>query len=114
MSEIEKQLPKKIQKELADSRKLGEKLARQQREKTRVELREVANKFLRAIKERVDMYVLTVDVDALDRLVSQIDILSGYEVMKALRDKGLGKEITALCDKAGMITDRKADGREPV
>ena len=60
-----------------------------------------AEKFLNAMKEKVSTYLFLEDVDALGRLVAQMDILSGYEVLKTLRDKGMSKEITELCDKAG-------------
>jgi hypothetical protein len=72
--------------------------------KTKKHLRETADEFLRAVKERVNMLVLIEDVDALGRLVKQVDILSGYEVMKAIRDKGLGDKITALADEAGRTS----------
>jgi len=68
--------------------------------------RKTADAFLQTMKERVAMLVLIEDVDGLGRLVSQVDILSGYEVIKALRDKGLSKEITALADKAGRIAEK--------
>lgn len=64
-------------------------------------LASTAEKFLTVMKEKVSTYLFLEDVDALDRLVSQMDILSGYEVLKTLRDKGMSKEITELCDKAG-------------
>jgi len=60
-----------------------------------------AEQFLTVMKEKVSTYLFLEDVDALDRLVSQMDILSGYEVLKTLRDKGMSKQITELCDKAG-------------
>ena len=71
--------------------------------KTKKHLKDTANEFIRAVTERVNMLVLIEDVDALGRLVEQVDILSGYEVMKSIRDKGLGDDITALADKAGRI-----------
>ena len=64
-------------------------------------LARTAEKFLAVMKEKVTTYLWLEDVDALDRMVSQMDILSGYEVLKTLRDKGLSEEITKLCDKAG-------------
>ena len=64
-------------------------------------LASTAEQFLTVMKEKVSTYLFLEDVDALDRLVSQMDILSGYEVLKTLRDKGMSKQITELCDKAG-------------
>jgi hypothetical protein len=64
-------------------------------------LAKTADHFLSLMKEKVSIYLLTEDFDALGRLVEQMDILSGYEVLKTLRDKGMSKEITELCDKAG-------------
>jgi molybdopterin/thiamine biosynthesis adenylyltransferase len=63
--------------------------------------KETACRFLEAIKEIVDHCLITEDVDGLGRLVTQIDILQGYEILKVLRDKGVSKEITELCDRAG-------------
>lgn len=60
-----------------------------------------ADQFLVAMQEKVSTYLFLEDVDALGRLVAQMDILSGYEVLKTLRDKGMSKQITELCDKAG-------------
>ena len=64
-------------------------------------LASTAEQFLTVMKEKVSTYLFLEDVDALGRLVSQMDILSGYEVLKTLRDKGMSKQITELCDKAG-------------
>jgi hypothetical protein len=72
--------------------------------KERKALRKIADDFLEAMKERVDAFLLLGDVDALGRLITQVDILGAYEVMKVLKDKGFSKEITALADKAGKIT----------
>jgi hypothetical protein len=70
-------------------------------------LRKVADEFINAVKEEVDSAVLLGDTDRLDRLVTQVDIVLGYEVLKTLRDKGLSKDITKLCDKAGRIEARR-------
>ena len=69
--------------------------------KTKKMLETTAKKFLNVMNEKVETYLLLEDIDALDRLIAQMDILGGYEVMKTLRDKGMSKEITELCDKAG-------------
>lgn len=71
MNEIEKKLPKKVQHELERTRKLAEKQIQEQRDSDREALREVADKFLAAVKQEVDDAVLLVDSDRLDRLVSQ-------------------------------------------
>jgi len=60
--------------------------------KERKKLREVADRFLNAVKEEVDSAVLLGDADRLGRLVTQVDILLGYEVLETLRDKGLKKK----------------------
>lgn len=69
------------------------------------ELRKAADEFLEAIKESVDSYVLLNDVESLGRLVTQVEIVGAYEVVKAIRDKGFDKELTALCDKVGRGTN---------
>ena len=72
-------------------------------EKERKALEETADKLLRVVKEMVTLCLWTEDVDKLGRLVTQVHVLQGYEVLKVLRDKGFSKEITELCDKAGKI-----------
>lgn len=72
--------------------------------KTKKHLRETADEFLKTIQERVDQLVFIEDVDGLGRLVEQVEIIGAFEVLKALKDKGLSKDITALCDKAGRIS----------
>lgn len=67
----------------------------------RKELRLVADAFLATIKEEVDSCVFLHDIDRLGRLVTQVDIVMGYEVVKVIRDKGFSKELIALCDKVG-------------
>lgn len=69
--------------------------------KERKALKETADAFIEAIKEIVAHCLILEDVDKLGRLVTQVDILQGYNVLKALRDKGFSKEIIELCDKAG-------------
>jgi len=71
------------------------------REAEHKELRKAANEFLRAVKEKVDSLVLLHDIEGLDRLVTQVEIVGGYEIVKIIRDKGFGKELTKLCDKVG-------------
>lgn len=66
-------------------------------------LNRVANEFLKAIHEEVSNCLLLEDVDRLGLLVSQVDIILGFEVIKTLKDKGFSKEITELCDKAGKL-----------
>jgi hypothetical protein len=101
MMEIEKTLPKKVQQTLAKTRKLAEKQAKELREAEQNELRKVADEFLIAVKEEVDSAVLLVDFNRLDRLVTQVDIVMGYNLIKTIRDKGFSKELTELCDKVG-------------
>lgn len=72
--------------------------------KDKKHLKETAKEFLKTVQERVDQLVFIEDVDGLGRLVEQVEILGGYEVIKVLKDKGLSKDITALCDKAGRIS----------
>lgn len=100
-NDLEKTLPKKVQQTLAKTRKIAEKQAQKLREAKQNELRKVADEFLKAVKQEVDDAVFLIDVDRLDRLVTQVDIVMGYSVLKTLRDKGYNKEIQELCDKAG-------------
>lgn len=70
-------------------------------EKDKKNLESTAKEFLDAIHEKVSMYLLLEDIGGLGRLVTQVKILGGYEVIESLWDKGMRKEITELCDKAG-------------
>ena len=99
--EIEKTLPKKVQQTLAKTRRMAEKQAQEIRDAEQAELRKVADEFLQSVKNEVDDAVLFVDFDRLNRLVSVVDMILSYGLVKSLRDKGYGKEITDLCDKAG-------------
>ena len=101
MNDLEKKLPKKIQQELKRTRKLAEKQIQEQRDTERKRLREVADKFLEVIKQEVNDAVLLVDSERLDRLVSQVNIIVGFGLVKEIQDHGFGKELTALCDKVG-------------
>lgn len=100
-SDLEKTLPKKVQQTLAKTRKMAEKQAQEIREAEQVELRKVADEFLQTVRQEVNDAVLLVDFDRLDRLVTQVNIIMSYGVLKTLRDKGYNKEIRELCNKAG-------------
>ena len=76
---------------------MNEKLSR----KNKKALKSTADEFLNTMREKVSTYLFLEDVDALSRLVAQMEILSGYEVLNTLKNKGMQKEITELCDKAG-------------
>jgi len=65
------------------------------------ELRRVAEEFLRIVKKKVDLLVLLHDIESLDRLVSQVDIVGAFEIVKVIREKGFSKELDELCDKVG-------------
>lgn len=41
------------------------------------------------------------DIEGLDRLVTQVEMVGNFEIVKAIRDKGFDKELTELCDKVG-------------
>jgi len=99
--EIEKTLPKKVQQTLAKTRKMAEKQAREIREVEQAELRKVADEFLRTVKQEIDDAVFLVDVERLGRLVEQVEMVTSYNLLKNLKDKGYEKEIRQLCDKAG-------------
>ena len=74
-----------------------------ERDEIQKKLRKLSNEFLDALKEEVDSCVILCDVDRLHELTHAVDVVMGYEVLKTLRDKGFGKEITELCDKAGRV-----------
>jgi hypothetical protein len=72
-----------------------------EREKTRRELRKVADEFLRVVKEKVDICVLLCDSKGLSELVSAVDIVSGWQLVKTIQEKGFSKEFLEFCDKVG-------------
>jgi len=72
-----------------------------ERLKVKKELRKVADKFLKVVTEKVDICVFLCDSKGLNELVSAVDVVSGWQVVRAIQEKGFGKELTALCDKVG-------------
>jgi len=76
-------------------------LTEKEREKTRRELRKVADKFLERVKEQVDDDVSFCDVNGLDMLVTAVNMVLDHRIVKTIRDKGFSKELTKLCDKVG-------------
>jgi len=76
-------------------------MTEKEREKTRRELRRIGDEFLKVVKEQVDSCVLLCDSKGLSELVSAVDIVSGWQVVRTIREKGFGKELTELCDRVG-------------
>ena len=74
-------------------------------DKLRTELRKAADEFLESIREEVDSCVFLGDVDRLGGLVNVVKIYLDHKVVETIRDKGLGEELTALCDKAGRVKE---------
>jgi len=72
-----------------------------ERDKVQKELRKVANEFLKVVTEKVDMCVFLCDSKGLSELVSAVDVVSGWQLVRSIREKGFGKELTELCDKVG-------------
>jgi len=99
--EIEKTLPKKVQRTLAKTRKMAEKQAQKIRATEHAELCKVADEFLKTLTEIVNECVFLHDIEGLDLLVSQVHMVQDHRVLQVLRNKGFSKEITDLCDKAG-------------
>jgi len=79
--------------------------ARDLSEEVIAELRKAGDEFLHSLKEEVDSCVILGDIDRLHGLVEVVDMFLGHRVIKSLRDKGFGEEITALCDKAGRVKE---------
>jgi len=73
----------------------------EEREKVQKELRKVADDFLKVVTEKVDGYVFLCDSKGLGELVSAVDVVSGWQLVRTIREKGFGKELTELCDKVG-------------
>jgi hypothetical protein len=70
-------------------------------EREREKLRNVADKFLKEVKERVDMYVFLCDIDKLDELIQAVKVVGHYQIVETILNKGFSKELTELCDKVG-------------
>jgi len=72
-----------------------------EREKVQKELRKAADEFLETLREKVDSCVILCDVDGLHELVTAVHVVSDWQLVKSIREKGFGKELTALCDLVG-------------
>jgi len=72
-------------------------------QKERKHLQTARDQFLDSLKTRINVYIWTEDLDAINRLFAQVEILGAYEQLKIIRDKGLEKEFEAIIDKAGQI-----------
>lgn len=105
-------LPEETQKRIRESTKLGKREYAKIKKAEQEALRKVADDFLNVLTEKVDSLVFIGDSEHLAELVRQFDIISGYQVIRALQEKGLGKEITALCDKAGGIEIKNKEGNK--
>ena len=101
--ELMKKLPKEVQETIRESTKLGIRAYAKLKKAEQAALRKVADDFLNVLSEKVDSLVIIGDSEHLAELIHQFDIISGFQVIRALQEKGLGKEITALCDKAGGL-----------
>lgn len=80
-------------------------MAKKLSKKDKKDLKEATDEFIQAMKEKISVYLMHEDIDAIDRLIQQNEILSGYEVIRAIREKGLSKEIMALRDKEGGLNN---------
>jgi len=76
-------------------------MTEKEREKTRRELRKVADKFLKLVEERVDNCILLCDAEELSELTHAVDVAMSHNLIKTIREKGFSKELTELCDKVG-------------
>lgn len=70
-------------------------------------IRERGDELLESIKEEIFLCEISSDLDRFGRLVSLYHHHSSFELLKALRDKGLDKEISELADKAGRLKKRE-------
>jgi len=75
------------------------------KDKIQDELRKIGDKLLEQIREQICIHVLLCDIDAMDELVHLIQLHANHQLLDTLRKKGLSKEITELCDKAGRISE---------
>jgi len=66
--------------------------------------KQATDEFLESIKEEISVCLILSDFDRFGRLVTQVKIHLDSELLDALRNKGLEKEIEDLADKAGRIT----------
>jgi len=73
-----------------------------EREKLRKQLREVSDKILDEVKDFIDNAVFLCETERLGDLAHAINLVTSYELVKAIRDKGFSKELTKLCDKVGQ------------
>jgi len=72
-----------------------------ERLKVKKELRKVADKFLKVVTEKVNCHVILCDSKGLNELVSAVEVVSGWQLVRTIQENGFGKELTELCDKIG-------------
>jgi hypothetical protein len=72
-------------------------------------IRKCGDELLQVLKEEIFLCEITCDVDRFERLEMAIGHHTAYELLHNLREAGLGKDITALADKAGKKLKRKKE-----
>jgi len=71
--------------------------------KERKHLQKARDDFLDSLRARINVMIWVGDIDQFNRLLTQVEILSAYEITKIIRDKGLEKDLEIIADKAGKI-----------
>jgi hypothetical protein len=96
-------LPEEVQKSIRTTTKIGLREHKKLKKEQQKMLRQVADKFVQAVKERVNVHVMMGDADSLNELVTQLEIVSGFQVYRALQQKGLDKELDAFLKRGQKI-----------
>jgi hypothetical protein len=72
--------------------------------------KKVTDDFLDSIREEISSCLILGDMDRFGRLVTIVHIHLDSELLNALKNNGLSKDIEALADKAGRITNIQLKG----
>ncbi len=101
--EILSKLPPETQVAIKKATELGMKEHQKLKASERKHLQKSRDALLKSLKSRLDVIVWLGDIDAFNRLLTQVEILLAYEQIKIIRDKGLEKDFEALLEKAGGL-----------
>lgn len=75
----------------------------QDRKKIQRELREIGHQLKMLMSEKIELCIMTCDIEGLERLVMIYEIYLSHEVLNSLKKKGLRAQIRELCNLAGRM-----------
>lgn len=97
--EMMSKLPKETQKAIRDITNIEKKQYRRLKASERKHLQKSRDELLETLRTRIDVCIWTGDIEGFERLITQIEILTKYELLKSIEDKGYGKDIEVIIVK---------------